>query len=149
MKTLAFLPALVIALYGCGHDCLVADVQEETTNRAGNGATDCGDIGVSGDVNAAAVCATNGLTNNTPFRATVAVQGIDSTVVVGWAFDGAGHLFRLDYDSDRSGGSGEGGAIFVSTCVGAMSAGSSPELLRQGALFTCSSTISRTQICGD
>lgn len=149
MRTAQLLGGLAILLQACGTECLAADVQRETSSRAGSGAIDCGDIAIGGDATAAATCATNALQAGTPFRATVQAQGVDSEVIVGWALNAEGQLFQLNFDSDRTGGSMDGGAIFVSRCVGATPAGSNPELLRQGQLFTCASTGAATQICGE
>lgn len=149
MRTLLILVAVTALASGCGTECLREDIERETSSSAGDGAMNCGDVTLGESAESTVTCATNSLAASTPFRATIQAQGTDSEVIVGWALNAEGQLFQLSFDSDRTGGSGDGGAIFINRCLGATPAGSNPELVRQGQLFTCSSTGPVTQICGE
>ncbi len=140
--------ASALALQACGN-CEFADIADEASERAGSSATNCGDIGIGGNVTDAFACVSDAFNAHRAFRVTVTRQGIDSQVAVGWASDASGNVFRLHFDSDRSGGSGDGGIVTVDRCQNASLAGGDPSVLVQGAFFACSALGPTERTCGD
>lgn len=142
------LALLVVCSSGCGQTCEVEDVREQVSERAGDGATNCGDLDLGVDATAAYACAHDAFRAGTPFRFTQGVMGRDSRLVGGWARSPAGELFYFAYDSDRSGGGRDGGAIHVQRCDGA-APNESTSISSPRALFACPTLSDAVQTCGD
>jgi hypothetical protein len=73
---------------------------------AGDGAIDCGSVGLRQEPETASGCALKTHADRRPFYVSYRVQGIDSQVAIGFAADASGNVYALEYDS--SGWSSEG-----------------------------------------
>lgn len=73
---------------------------------AGDGAIDCGAVGLGQEPDTASGRALKTHAEGRPLYVSYTVQGIDSQVAIGFAADGAGNVYALEYDS--SGWSYEG-----------------------------------------
>jgi hypothetical protein len=66
---------------------------------AGDGAIDCGSVGLGQEPDAASGCALKTHADGKPFYVSYTWQGIDSHGAIGFAADADGNIFELDYDS--------------------------------------------------
>lgn len=148
MRMLVSFALVVASSFGCGQTCEVEDVREQASERAGSGATNCGDLDLRADATAAYACVHDAFRAGAPFRFTQGVMGRDSRVIKGWARNATGELFYLTYDSDRSGGGQDGGAIYVQRCDGA-APNEDPSVSSPNALFACATRSPLEQTCGD
>ena len=73
---------------------------------AGDGAIDCGSVGLGPASTTASDCALKTHAHGKPFYVSYRVQGIDSHLAVGFAADATGNAYALEYDS--AGWSSEG-----------------------------------------
>ena len=92
------------------------DIDASARHLAGDGATDCGSVGIGEDNTAIDACVISSFEKHVPFYAVYAQQGEDSQVAMAFVGDGSS-VWTLNYDSDPSGGSDVGAVIYQSTCL--------------------------------
>jgi hypothetical protein len=66
---------------------------------AGEGATDCGSVGLGQEPDTASSCALKIHADGKPFYVSYKVQGIDTQIAIGFAADATGNAYALEYDS--------------------------------------------------
>jgi hypothetical protein len=66
---------------------------------AGDGAIDCGSVGLWQEPDTASGCALKTHADRRRFYVSYRVQGIDSQEAIGFAADAAGNVYALEYDS--------------------------------------------------
>jgi hypothetical protein len=88
----------------------------ESKRLAGPNAIDCGRVGIKGDPKAATQCAVAAQKAAKPFRVRYDLRGIDSSVAVAIVRTPIGTVGTLSYDSDPSGGSHVGEAVYPKKC---------------------------------
>jgi len=115
--------------------------------HAGGGATDCGVSERLEDPSSLDECAVTAFENGMPFVARYVLQGTDSEVELGVAGDDAGSVVFLLWDSDPSGGSGEGATIYGDVCHGP-TVDSSPDADPVAPPFTCAGMDLLGRLCG-
>ena len=91
------------------------DIDASARHLAGDGALDCGSVGIDEDPTKVDACVITSFEKHAPFYAVYAQQGIDSQVAMAFVSDGSS-VWTLSYDSDPSGGSDVGAMIYQSTC---------------------------------
>ena len=92
------------------------EIEASARHLAGQGAVDCGSVGIDEDPTAVDACVIDAFQKGTAFYAIYTLQGIDSQVMMAFVGDGSS-VWTLSYDSDPSGGSDVGAVIYQSTCV--------------------------------
>jgi len=93
-----------------GDYCETCNMDDQLARIAVEGAMDCGEVGVDEDPTDVAACIEDRLVDGQPFVARQELQGIDSSVIIGFAVDASGVVQRLSYDSNICGGAAcEGG----------------------------------------
>ncbi len=85
--------------------CETCNLDGQMPGLTAMGATDCGSVGIGEDTTAATRCIEQALMEGTPFSARQQLQGIDSSVEVGFLVDDDGVVQQLIYDSNVCGGS--------------------------------------------
>ena len=86
--------------------CDLCNLDEQIPLLTAEGTTDCGMVGVGEDPMAVVSCIEQALADGTPFTARQQLQGIDSTVSIGYVGDEDGVVQRLSHDSNICGGAG-------------------------------------------
>jgi hypothetical protein len=85
----------VLMLWASQPDVMAARLRR----LAGTAAADCGTVEVRNNPSAATNCALKAFDNKDPFYVRYYVQGIDSAVAGGLAYDRKGNMWALEYDS--------------------------------------------------
>ena len=92
-----FILMFLLVMLLCASD---ADVMAARLYRlAGADATDCGTVEIRHDPSAATDCALKAFGKKDPFYVRYYVQGIDSSVAGGLAYDKKGNMSALEFDS--------------------------------------------------
>lgn len=99
-----------------GHIPAEDRLEIESKRLAGAGAIDCGRVEIKGDPKDATQCAIAAEKAAKPFRVRYDIQGIDSAVAVAIVRTPVGTVGVLTYDSDPSGGSHVGEAVYPKRC---------------------------------
>ncbi|MCH9685561.1 MAG: hypothetical protein K0V04_29290 [Deltaproteobacteria bacterium] len=84
--------------------CETCNLDEQVSQLAAAGATDCGELEVGGDSTDVLACVTSALDVGNPFIARQQLQGIDSSVIYAYLVDDDGDVVLLSYDSNICGG---------------------------------------------
>ena len=99
-----------------GHILSEDKLDIESKTLAGPGAIDCGSVKIKGDPKEATECAIGAQKAAKPFRIRYDLQGFDSVVAVAIVRTPSGTVGSLMYDSDPSGGSHVGAAVYPKRC---------------------------------
>jgi hypothetical protein len=104
----ALATALLAALtfVGCVNGPTFDEYRELLAERAGRVSQDCGLVRLGHARSEAVACSQAALARKAAFVVVFQIQGIDSTVFHGLAFNGEGTATWLQWDSDARGGSG-------------------------------------------
>jgi hypothetical protein len=82
------------------------DLLEKRMKALAPDAINCGRVGVRADPQKASNCALDAFKNRKPFQVRYDLQGIDSSVAVGWVGTADGAVIAISFDGDPMGGGG-------------------------------------------
>ena len=135
----------VVGLASC--NASKCSLDDELNQRAGDGAINCGSVGLGDSTSTVDQCVVKAFDAGTPFLARYAEHGTDSQVALGVARNRAGTVTFLQWDSDPSGGSGRNPVIDAWTCNEAsVSTSASPGPTPKPPV-ACNSTTTPGRIC--
>ncbi len=83
-----------------------SDLLEERMTALAPGAINCGRVGIRVDPHQASNCAMGAFKSKKPFQVRYDLQGIDSSVAVGWVSTAAGAVIAISFDGDPAGRGG-------------------------------------------
>jgi len=95
---------LSLALSACRSGPTLNQFRSTLAETAGSTATDCGVVMLDNSKSDAVACSTAALAASKPFYVAFQVQGIDSVIVHGLAFNAKGEATWFMWDSDKHGG---------------------------------------------
>lgn len=87
-------------------DTPAIDLLEERMKELAPGAINCGRVGIRVDPHEASNCAISAFKSKKPFQVRYDLQGIDSSVAVGWVGTADGTVIAISFDGDPMGRGG-------------------------------------------